>query len=166
VNITAKGKLNVDIGTDDGFTPLHLVESAGSTATLIVLGADVEAFGNSIDGRDCGMCGFMAAANGKTNALKAMIDSGLRVDSNYCWWAARFGHVSTVKLMLDHGNLDLGFVRDKQTIAQVTWISGRYSRTLRKRCEEIIKMLDDAGAPDVMPGTTQGPVYGVSMEYH
>ena len=27
VNITAKGKFNVDIGTDDGFTPLHLVES-------------------------------------------------------------------------------------------------------------------------------------------
>jgi hypothetical protein len=42
----------------------------------------------------------------------------------------------------------------------VAWNAGRYNRQLRKRQLEIVNLLREHGAPDEMPGSAPGPVYG------
>ena len=166
VNVRATGKWCEEMQTDDGFTPLHLVESAGSTATLIELGADPDDFGLALDGRERGTCTFFAAANNKAPVLKVLLDSGRAlISGSYCWWAAKFGYVEVVKVFLDYGHFDLGFVREKKTIAQIVFETGTYNRRLRNKCNEIIKLLNEAGAPDEKPPDALGPVYGIPYKY-
>ena len=103
---------------------------------------------------------FMAAANGKAQILKAMLDAGTAVSGSYIWWAAKLGKASTVKVLLAHGNFDLAFAKDKKTIVQAAWHAGLFNRTMRKRAMEIVNMLREAGAPDELPDVAPGPVYG------
>jgi hypothetical protein len=99
-DVQAKGKWIEAVHCGDGLTPLHLVQHAGSAATLIELGGDSEAFGVSPFGSDYGTAVFMAAANGKATVLKAMLDGGVTVSGSYCWWAAKLGKIDCVKTLL------------------------------------------------------------------
>jgi len=106
-------------------------------------------------------CSTVAAAYGKTAVLKAMIDCGVTVSASHCWFAASRGKASTVKMILEIGGINLAFVNAGETIAQAAWQQGNINLNSRKGCDEILMMLNEAGAPDEVPGmTTDGPVYG------
>jgi hypothetical protein len=82
--------------------------------------------------------------------------------------------------MLEHGHFDLGYVREqdlsqsssmkgrhayypydikKTTIAQAANCTANGNMLYRKNCSEIIKMLEEAGAPDEVP-EAPGAIYG------
>lgn len=107
-------------------------------------------------------CSTVAAIYGKTAVLKAMIDCGVSVSALHCWFAASTGKASTVKMILElGGQLNLAFVNEGRTIAQAAWYQGNCNMNSRKGCDEILKMLNEAGAPDEILGMTKiGPVYG------
>jgi len=179
VNSTSKGQ-KIDGATPDGYNPLHLVMNAGSATTFIELGADPNAFGSSIVGAGRGPPVFIAAVNGDASVLKAMLAGGGFLAGQYCWWATQQGKVSTVKAMHEHGHFDLGYVREqdlsqsssmkgrhayypydikKTTIAQAANCTANGNMLYRKNCSEIIKMLEEAGAPDEVP-EAPGAIYG------
>jgi len=143
----AKGKgvwvASVDCG--DGYTPLHLCEHAGSARTLMSLGADPDAFG-VLDHSNMGTATFMAAANGRASVLKALFDAGALPSPSYAWWAAKMGKAEVVKMMIDRGNLDLGYKRDGKTFIQAAIAAGRSNKNLAKKAEAIVGMLRGAGA--------------------
>jgi hypothetical protein len=76
-------------------------------------------------------------------------------------WAAKLGKLNSVKVLLEHGHFDLGFVKDGKTIAQAAFHAGSTNKTLQKKSLEILNELRVHGAPDEMPGAL-GPVYGKS----
>ena len=179
VRAESKGGKIDNVMCDEGFTPLHVVENAGSATTLIELGADPDSFGVSSQGSSRGSSVFIAAVNGNVAVLKAMLACGGRITGNHCWYAASQGKAATVKAMLDHGHFDLGYVKEigdmeslfmtgsrhypydmkRMTIAQAAFCTGNGNLTYRKNCTEIIKMLEAAGVPDEVPGAP-GAVYG------
>jgi len=166
LSVRAAGK-SFSHQTKIGFTPLHLAENAASATTLIELGADPDALGRAhwVNIATLGnelSCSTVAAAYGKTAVLKAMIDCGVTVSASHCWFAASRGKASTVKMILEIGEqLNLAFVYEGRTIAQAAWQQGNINLNSRNGCDEILRMLNEAGAPDEIAGTTaDGPVYG------
>jgi hypothetical protein len=157
-----------DILPNDGFTPLHVVESAGSAAALIELGADPNKLGvtpiwSGLFYRKQFTCIETAVMLGKSSVLEAMIDCGAVVSVRHCWLAACEGKASTFKLLLERcGHINLAYFEKGRTMAQAAWRKGNENLSSRKGCDEILKMLEAAGAPDQMPGNDDGtgPVYG------
>jgi ankyrin repeat protein len=178
VRIESNGGKIDGVMYSDGFTPLHIVENAGSATTLIELGADPDKFGISPQGMARGTCVFMSATSGNAAVLRAMLAAGGTLNPHYCWYAAQQGKASTVKVMLEHGHFNLAYVKEttiidsilmigrkyypydikKTTIAQAAFCAG-HNKTVRKNCDEIIKMLEEAGAPDEV-AEAPGKVYG------
>jgi len=123
-DVQATGKWVEAAHCGDGLQPLHLVEHAGSAAALIALGASAEAFGVSPYGTDYGTAVFMAAANGKAQVLKAMLDGGVAVSGSYCWWAAKLGKIDCVKVLL--------FVVVRARLAHVDTHTQKHARRARR----------------------------------
>lgn len=109
-------KVNSGLKEYNGFTPLHLVENAGSATAFIELGADPNAEGVSpsgfpvskVDG-GVGTCLSFAGDKGNAPVLRALIEGGAFFSEIDCWFAAKLGRASTMKVFLENG-FDLSYV--------------------------------------------------------
>jgi len=129
-------------------TPISLVQNAASATTLIELGANPQERIHHYE------------ANAPL--LKALLIGGGTVTGEHCWYAVACCRPRIVEVILEHGHIDLSYVRYYgETIVQQAWKAGLEDTSRRSKYAEIIEMLREAGAPDEVLPHAPGRVYGL-----
>jgi ankyrin repeat protein len=134
---------DVSIGANDGWTPLMLAAEKGHLTTVqALLGApDIDIDAQKLDGATALI---VAAANGKNDLVKALIDKGgdVNIRAHDGWppliFAAEKGHLTTVQALLSAPDIDI----DAQISNGVTAL---YLAALNGK-DEFVKALINKGA--------------------